>query len=121
LPSRILIADDHSIVRRRLKALLEGRAGWQVCGEATNGLEAVQKSAALKPDLIILDLAMPLMNGLEAAREISSASPGVPILMYTNYAFASLTAEARQNGIRQVVAKGDSLNQLLSAVEALLA
>jgi len=120
LPSRILIADDQSILRKALKALLEARVGWQVCGEAANGREAVQKSAELNPDLIILDLAMPVMNGLQAAREISSASPGVPILMYTNYALAPLALEARKYGVRQVVSKGDSMDELFSAVETLL-
>jgi len=89
---RILIADDHSDLREILKVLLETQAGWQVCGAATNGLEAVQQAAELKPDIIILDLSMPEMDGLQAASLISSASPEVPILLYTNHA---LTPEAK--------------------------
>lgn len=119
--SRILIADDHAILRRALKIALEAHRGWQVCGEATNGLEAVEKAAELKPDLIILDLAMPKMDGLQAASEIFSASPDLPILIYTNYAF-SLEAklEARKRGVRQIINKAASLDQLLSTVEMAL-
>jgi DNA-binding NarL/FixJ family response regulator len=103
-----------------LKTLLEAHPDWQVCVEAGNGLEAVQKAAELKPDVIILDLAMPVMDGLQAAREILSASSDVPILMYTNHVFPSLAVEAKTIGIRQVVNKGVSGVQLLSAVETLL-
>jgi len=113
---RILIADDHSAIRRLLRALLETRAEWKVCGEAENGQEAVTKAAELKPDLIILDLAMPIMNGLEAAREISKAMPAVPILMHTNHSSSELELEAEKVGVRQVISKGGSDGQLLRAV-----
>jgi DNA-binding NarL/FixJ family response regulator len=120
LPSQILIADDHGKVRSVLKSLLESHADWQVCGEAANGVEAVQKAAELKPDLIILDLAMPVMDGLQAARNILSASPTVPILIHTNHAFSSLALEAKKNGVRMVVNKGASGDELFKAVETLL-
>jgi DNA-binding NarL/FixJ family response regulator len=103
-----------------LRRLLETQAGWQVCAEAANGLEAVQKAAELKPDVIILDLAMPEMDGLHAAREILSNTPAVPILLHTNHAFSSLALEAKKNGIREVINKSISEQELVSAVEALL-
>jgi two-component system chemotaxis response regulator CheY len=103
-----------------LRTLLETQAGWQVCAEAANGLEAVQKAAELKPDVIILDLAMPEMDGLHAAREILSNTPAVPILLHTNHAFSSLALEAKKNGIREVINKSISQQELVSAVEALL-
>jgi len=103
-----------------LRRLLETQAGWQVCAEAANGLEAVQKAAELKPDVIILDLAMPEMDGLHAAREILSTTPAVPILLHTNHAFSSLALEAKKNGIREVINKSISEQELVSAVEALL-
>jgi DNA-binding NarL/FixJ family response regulator len=103
-----------------LKTLLETHAGWQVCAEAANGLEAAQKAAELKPDIIILDLAMPEMDGLHAAREILSNSPAVPILLHTNHAFSSLAQEAKKNGIREVLNKSASEQELITAVESLL-
>jgi DNA-binding NarL/FixJ family response regulator len=120
VPYRILIADDHSLVRKVLKTTLENHSDWQVCGQATNGLEAVQKAAELHPDLIILDFAMPVMDGLGAARRILSASPSVPILIFTNYYFPSLLVEADSAGVRQVIDKGVAGNELLFAVESLL-
>jgi len=103
-----------------LKTLLETHAGWQVCAEAANGLEAAQKAAELKPDIIIFDLAMPEMDGLHAAREILSNNPAVPILLHTNHAFSSLAIEAKKNGIREVLNKSASEQELITAVESLL-
>jgi DNA-binding NarL/FixJ family response regulator len=101
--------------------MLETHADWQVCGEAANGLEAVQKAGELKPDIIILDFAMPEMDGLQAASQISSAFPNLPILIYTNYALSSeAILEAKRHGVRQVVNKGSLVNHLMSAVETLL-
>jgi len=120
LTYRILIADDQELVRKMLKTLLETHAGWQVCAEAANGLEAAQKAAELKPDIIILDLAMPEMDGLHAAREILSNNPAVPILLHTNHAFSSLALEAKKNGIREVLNKSASEQELITAVESLL-
>jgi DNA-binding NarL/FixJ family response regulator len=118
---RILVADDHDVMRKALRAKLEAHVDWQVCAEAANGLEAVQKAAQLKPDIIILDLAMPEMDGLQAAQQIFSASPEVPILIYTAHAFSpEANLEARKIGVRDVINKGGSPNELTSAVEALL-
>lgn len=112
---RILIADDHVTVRKHLKQLLESRPNWQVCGEASNGLEAVQKAASLKPDVIVLDVAMPVLNGYEAASRILETAGDVPILMFTQYA---VEPEHRVAGVRQIISKA-SPQLLLCALETL--
>jgi DNA-binding NarL/FixJ family response regulator len=83
---RILIADDHESVLRRVRAMLEADPVWEICGDAVDGREAVEKAAKLQPDLVILDFAMPRLNGLEAASQITSLLPGVQIVMFTMYA-----------------------------------
>jgi DNA-binding NarL/FixJ family response regulator len=120
LPVRILIADDHPAVRTVLRALIAGHADWQVCGEAENGFEAVAKAGELKPDVIILDLAMPIMDGVRAAREISSATPTVPILLHTMHGSPTLNLEAKKAGVCKVVSKGESGDDLLIAIEGVL-
>ena len=117
---RMLIADDHALMRGLLRALLESHAGWEVCGEAENGYAAVLKSAELKPDLVILDLAMPVMDGLHAAREISTASPTLPIIIHTQHNSSEIESEAKKFGVRQVIEKADDGAKLLAAVEELL-
>jgi DNA-binding NarL/FixJ family response regulator len=122
LPARILIADDSTVLRRTLRALLESYPDWQVCGEAETGEDAVKKTAELKPDLIILDFAMPEKDGLQATRDICSAYPQVPVLIYTDYAFSpDAKLEARKQGAREVINKGTSPDQLIDTVKALLA
>jgi len=120
MATRILIVDDHVVIRKMLKALLETREGWEVCGEATNGREAVTKAQELKPDLMIMDLAMPIMDGIRASRELSKAMPTVPILMHTLHYSLELEVEAKKAGIREVVAKVDSGERLMNAIEALV-
>src|SRR5215472_5955448 len=120
MATRILIVDDHMVIRKMLKALLETREGWEVCGEATNGREAVTKAQELKPDLMIMDLAMPIMDGIRASRELSKAMPTVPILMHTLHYSLELEVEAKKAGIREVVAKVDSGERLMNAIEALV-
>ena len=118
VPCRILIADDHGPLRKTLKTVLEAHPGWEVCGEATTGLEAVGKAAELKPDLLILDLSMPVMGGLEAASQILAVSPQLPIVLFTNHLYFALAEDARKAGIRKVVSKVGG--QIVSAVEAVL-
>jgi DNA-binding NarL/FixJ family response regulator len=103
-----------------MKFLLESHPDWHVCAEATNGQESAQKAAELKPDIIILDFAMPVMDGLRAARQILSASPDTPIILHTQYAFSPLIAEAKKIGIRQVLDKATAGDRLLSEVESLV-
>ena len=120
MATRILIADDHIVIRRMLRALLETREGWEVCGEAANGREAVTKAQELKPDLMVMDLAMPIMDGIQASQELSKAMPTVPIVMHTLHYSVELEVQAKKAGIRQVVAKMDSGERLLNAIEALV-
>jgi len=82
-PYRILIADDHEIVRRGLRVLLQNREGWEICGEASDGMDAVSKVLQLKPDLAILDIKMPRLNGLEATRQIMQNEPQTAVLVLT--------------------------------------
>jgi DNA-binding NarL/FixJ family response regulator len=120
MPSRILIADDSTIMRAKLKALLESHPGWSVCCAVGNGLEAVQGAKEHKPDLVMLDLTMPVMDGLRAARVISSSYPTLPILMYTNHPAAAVAREAEKHGVRKIVSKGDRGDGIVAAIEALL-
>src|SRR5213594_4855741 len=83
MPVRILVADDHQVVRTGLRALLESKTGWQVCAEASNGREAVEKAGQLKPDVAVLDIGMPLLNGVEATRQIRKLSPHTEVLILT--------------------------------------
>lgn len=121
MPSvRILIADDHAIVRRGLRALLESHAGWEVCGEASNGLEAVHSVEQLHPDVAIVDIAMPELNGLEATRQILSISPHTEILILTMHESEGVVEAVLKAGARGYVLKSDADQSLLAAVETLL-
>ena len=118
--ARILIADDSAVSRRMLRQLLEMH-GWEVCGEAENGLEAVEKTATLKPDLVILDWNMPKMNGIQAANTIHTADPGMPLLLFTlEKIIPTLAEEARRVGFRGALAKGEGVFALSQAVDELL-
>jgi DNA-binding NarL/FixJ family response regulator len=117
---RILIADDYEAARRAIRRLLEGRPGWEVCGEAADGLGVVLKTAELKPDLIILDLALGMIDGLTAAREISRAMPRLPIVLCTIFFTDVLERESQEFGIRAVVDKSEAGTRLVSVVEDLL-
>ena len=114
---RILIADGSDVVRRLLKLLIESHADWLVCGEAVDGPDAVRKASELKPDVIIMDLAMEGLNGLLASRQISKALPNAPILLHTVNNIPAVVAEARKFGIRRVIGKGLDGDVLLNAIE----
>ena len=120
MPFRILIADDHPAIRKVLRALIESHAEWQVCGESENGVDAVRKAVELKPDLVILDLAMPIADGIRAAREISNALPGTPMLMHTMHSSPELNLEAKKAGVTNVVSKGTNGNNLINAITEIL-
>ena len=120
MPTNILLVDDSSAVRRALRAVIETQTNWRVAGEAENGLEAIEKFRALSPDVVILDLSMPLMNGLEAARHIREISRSACILLFTLHAYPYLLEDARKIGINQVVLKDDAA-LLLGAVRSALA
>jgi DNA-binding NarL/FixJ family response regulator len=117
--TRILVVDDNPSVRRYLRGVLEQHEGWQVCDEARNGLEAVERFQIVRPDVVVLDFQMPGMNGLDAARIITQISPETPILMVTLYLSRPLADEARKAGIRGTCAKTD-IGCVVDAVGALL-
>lgn len=118
--ARILIADDHAEARRGARALLEAHPGWKVCGEACDGMEAIEMAAALKPDIVILDLSMPKMSGVAAARVIRSTAPGLPVLLFSLYAGDPQMSD----GFRRAGFSGDlnkaAADLLIEAVETLL-
>jgi DNA-binding NarL/FixJ family response regulator len=116
---RILIADDHDVVRRGLKALLSTHPGWAVCAEAQTGREAVAKAEELKPDIAILDVTMPELNGLEAARQVLKSCPGTEILMLSMHYHDQLIRDIVESGVRGFIVKSDSDRELVIAVEAL--
>jgi DNA-binding NarL/FixJ family response regulator len=113
---KILIADDKRHIRRELRHLIEAHQGWDVCTEAEDGVQAVNRAKQFKPDLIILDLAMPELNGFEAAGQISKALPGVPILMFTLYASPVVEKEAEKIGVQRVISKSTAY-MLVPAIE----
>jgi len=120
MPVRILIADDDVSIRHLLRRILEERPGWEVCGEAANGNDAVTKTEQLAPDMAIIDLAMPNKNGVEAAREIFALSPLTPMLLLTvQEVSAELARAAREAGFRGAVTKGSG-SELVTAVDTLL-
>lgn len=120
MPSRILVADDDSSIRLLLRRLLEDHTDWQVCGEAASGSDAITQTWKLDPDVVVLDLAMPNMNGLQAAREIANTKPQVPILLLTVQEISSeLLDEARRCGFRGAVSKHRGV-EVIKGVEALL-
>jgi DNA-binding NarL/FixJ family response regulator len=117
-PLRILVADDHDVVRQGLRSLLESRTGWEVCGEANNGREAVEMSVQLKPEIVIMDIAMPTMTGLEATRQILKASPKTQVIVLTMHESEELLREVLDAGARGYVLKTDKGRELISAVDA---
>jgi DNA-binding NarL/FixJ family response regulator len=116
--AKILIADDRQLMRDALKTIFAMRPKWEICGEATDGLEVATKVTELQPDLILMDFKMPLADGIQAAAEISATSPSIPIVMYTLYRNDELDAAAKQAGVRSVVAKQDGVLNLLEAIDA---
>jgi DNA-binding NarL/FixJ family response regulator len=116
---RVLLADDHALVRRGLRTALEEHTGWEVCGEAANGVEAVALAQALRPDVAALDLMMPELGGLEATRRIRASVPGTEVLIFTFQHTEELAAEMLAAGARGYVLKTDPPEAFLAAVEAL--
>ncbi len=117
MPLHVLLADDHVVVRQGLRALLE-RAGFDVVGEAGDGQEAIRLAEELHPDVAVLDVAMPLLNGIDAARGITKASPHTKTVLLTMYAQGHNVLEGLHAGIRGVVVKSRAIDELLRAIEA---
>ena len=116
---RILLADDHEIVRRGLASLLIRHEGWEICGEANDGREAVEKVRQLKPDVIIIDIGMPNLNGLDAPRRILQEDPTAKIIVLTVTDADQVIREALDAGARGFVLKSDAARDLVTAIEAL--
>jgi DNA-binding NarL/FixJ family response regulator len=117
---RILIADDHELMRRGLNDLLEGQNDLQVCGEATDGLEAVLKTRQLHPDLVIMDLSMPRLGGFSAAQQIRRLRPSTKILVFTNYPYSHVESMIRTLRCDAYVSKARASTDLIRAVRAVL-
>lgn len=116
---RILIADDHEIVRHGIRTLIAEHPGWEVCGEAVDGRDAVEKARALRPDLALLDVGMPNLNGLDAARRILAFAPRTRVLILTMHESEQVVREVLEVGARGFLLKSDAARDLVSAVEAL--
>ena len=116
---RILIADDHEVVRRGLVTLLQSHEGWEVCGEATDGRSVVEKAGQLKPDVVIVDIGMPSLNGLAATRQLVQQDPHCKVIVLTITDSDQVIREALDAGARGFVLKSDAARDLVSAVEAL--
>lgn len=118
-PFRILLADDHEVVRAGLRALLEEQNGWEVVAEAVDGRDAVEKASKLKPDVVVIDIAMPSLNGLEAVRQIVKAVANTKVLVLTMYDSDPLIQQVLQAGARGYLLKSDAGRDLVSAIDAL--
>ncbi len=116
---RILIADDHEVARQGIRALLESHPGWEVCAEAKDGREAVELATYSKPDIALLDIGMPNLNGLDAARQILAMSPAIRILILTMHDAEQVVREVLAAGARGFVLKSDAARDLVAAVDAL--
>lgn len=116
---RILVADDHEVVRRGLSALLQTQEGWEICAEASDGREAVEKAKQLNPDFVILDIGMPNLNGLAATRQLAQHDPNCKIIVLTVTDTDQVIREALDAGARGFVLKSDAVWDLISAIEAL--
>ena len=117
---KILIADDHEIVRQGIRRVLEAKPEWQICGEAANGQEAVRMAQELTPDVIIMDVTMPVMSGFEAADEISRLPIGSRVLFFTMHDSGSMAGSVRRTGAHGYVVKSRAAQDLIQAMERLL-
>lgn len=119
MPLRILVVDDHAVVRRGVKSLLESHDGWEVCGEGTTGRDAVEQSRRLRPDVVVMDLSLPELNGLDATRQILKELPDTEVLVLTMHHSEELARDALHAGARGYVLKSDADENLIAAVDSL--
>jgi DNA-binding NarL/FixJ family response regulator len=119
MPLQILIVDDHAVVRRGVRSLLESQPDWEIAGEATTGREAVELAKQLQPDIVVMDLSLPELSGLDATRHILKESPRSEIVVLTMHHSEELAREALQAGARGYVLKSDADQSLIAAIESL--
>ena len=121
MPARILVVDDHEVVRQGIRTILSARPEWEICGEAVNGQEAIKLAETLRPDAIIMDITMPIMSGLEAARQITrNNNNSAPILIFTMHESRTLADSVRETGARGFVFKSRAAQDLINALDILL-
>ena len=118
---RIIIADDHGLIRQGVKAVIESQRAWQLCGEADNGLAAIELARKHKPDIAVLDITMPELNGLDVTRQLKTASPKTKVLILTMHDSEALADEVLQAGARGYLLKSDAAELLPKAIETLAA
>ena len=116
----VLIVDDNAFIRQALCEIFNRESDFQVCGEAENGKEAIEKAWELHPDLIVLDLSMPVMNGLDAAKVLKCLMPTVPLIMYSAFADSSAKPEILRTGISELVSKSESFDVLVRKARGVL-
>jgi DNA-binding NarL/FixJ family response regulator len=119
MSTTVLIVDDSAEIRRSLRSWFEQRGDWRVCGEAENGAIAVERVKSLSPDVVILDLSMPVMNGLEAARKIGSIAPKTAMVLFTMHSSDHLVKDAQEVGIRDIISKSEGPATLLATIESI--
>lgn len=118
-PKRVMLVDDHTVVRRGLRALIESVAGWEVCAEASEGHEALMIAVETRPDIVVMDLSMPKLGGIDAAIQLRKVLPGVEVLILTMHESGPLVAQALRAGARGYLLKSESEDRLMEALEAL--
>jgi two-component system response regulator NreC len=116
---RILVADDHEVMRAGVRALIEQEPGWQVCGTATNGQEAVEAARKLKPDVVVLDMTMPELDGLSALREIKHTAPNTEVVIFSAYHSEEVIEELFDSGAKSYIQKSDASRHLVAAIKSL--
>ncbi|HWY70686.1 MAG TPA: response regulator transcription factor [Terriglobales bacterium] len=117
--TRFLIVDDSELVRRSLRTVLQANPDWEICGEAADGVSAVEMFKELRPNIVILDFQMPGINGIETARRMAEIAPAVPVVLFTQHASADLERHAHEVGIRSVVSKTNAF-PMVGMIRALL-
>ncbi len=117
---RILVADDHEVMRLGIRNLLEAVPNWSICAEAANGREAIEKAVNCDPDVVIMDITMPVMNGLEAAKSISRSRPDIPVILFSLHLSDEMISSLDREAIRGAVCKGDAARDLVEAVTRVL-
>jgi DNA-binding NarL/FixJ family response regulator len=120
MAKRIMVVDDNPAIRRALRSILEYNRDWEVCGEAGDGRDGIEKAKTLHPDLIVLDLSMPIMNGLEAARVLHEIMPEVPLILCSLHTDRILQKEASAAGVASVFSKAENMQTLITKARELL-